>query len=72
MLKAANPPHRKLANRLLADKELAALPNVMILTKKPSSFAHDKEIGRLKLIKEELGKRGLSLHEPRGRPVQRR
>jgi hypothetical protein len=75
MLKAAAPPPRKLAKMLLADKELAALPNVHIFTRKQSPFDHDKEIGRLKLIKEELAKRNLPLigpREPPRRPVQRR
>ena len=53
------PKPKKVADILAADTELTSLPNVKIYNKKQTSIHHEIEIGRLKVIEEELLARGL-------------
>lgn len=51
----------KLAEGLLANEELASLPNVRISGKRIGEITRETEIGRWKVIKEELLRRNLPL-----------
>ncbi|KAF1814727.1 hypothetical protein P152DRAFT_411479 [Eremomyces bilateralis CBS 781.70] len=55
------PKQPKLAQGLLASELLAALPNVKISGKKISEIQRETEVGRWKVIKEELRSRDLPL-----------
>ena len=56
---AEKPKPKKLAEILLSNSELTALPNVEIFERRHTPIDKEKEIGRWKLIEAELMKRGL-------------
>ena len=53
------PKPKKLAEILLMKPELATLPNVQIFDRRHTPIDKEKEVGRWKLIEEELEKRNL-------------
>ncbi|OJD12766.1 hypothetical protein AJ78_06683 [Emergomyces pasteurianus Ep9510] len=55
----SKPKPKKLAEQLLQDKRLISLPNVKIMDRRYTPIDKEKEIGRWKIIEEELTKRGL-------------
>ncbi|KAI5303820.1 hypothetical protein KEM56_007159 [Ascosphaera pollenicola] len=57
--RASQPKPKKLVQNLLASEDLASLPNVKISPKKVSISDKESEIGRWKIIEEELARRGL-------------
>ncbi|KAL9624373.1 MAG: hypothetical protein Q9160_001335 [Pyrenula sp. 1 TL-2023] len=65
LLRAAKPNPTKIAERLQAKEELASLRNVKISGKRQTIVQREKEVGRLKVIDEELGRRGLPRLEGR-------
>lgn len=54
-----NPPPKKLAEQLATKDALKNLPNVKIYTKRYTRSNEDEELGRKKVIEEELRRRGL-------------
>ncbi len=54
-----DPKPKKLAEILLARSDLMALPNVEIYDRRYTPIDKEKELGRWKIIEEELQKRGL-------------
>ena len=50
---------KKLAEQIEQDPKLAPLPNVKIHTKRISPIDKEKEVGRWKVIEQELMERGL-------------
>ncbi|WEW59061.1 hypothetical protein PRK78_004529 [Emydomyces testavorans] len=56
---ASKPKPAKLAEILISEGKFAALPNVKIFDRRQTPIDHEKEIGRWKVIEEELVKRGL-------------
>ncbi|EFW16951.1 hypothetical protein D8B26_003757 [Coccidioides posadasii str. Silveira] len=56
---ASKPKPAKLADILIAEGKFAALPNVKIFDRRQTPIDHEKEVGRWKIIEEELTKRGL-------------
>ncbi|OAX78336.1 hypothetical protein ACJ72_07357 [Emergomyces africanus] len=59
LLEVSKPKPKKLAEQLLKDKRLTSLPNVKIMDRRYTPIDKEKEIGRWKIIEEELTKRGL-------------
>lgn len=57
--KASKPRPSKLADVLLANEQLTSLPNVKISGQKVSPMSKEAEVGRWKIIEEELLARGL-------------
>ncbi|KAL2366326.1 hypothetical protein RJZ56_000783 [Blastomyces dermatitidis] len=55
----SKPKPKKLAEHLLKDKRLTSLPNVKIMDRRYTPIDKEKEIGRWKIIEEELTRRGL-------------
>ncbi|PGH33925.1 hypothetical protein GX50_03246 [[Emmonsia] crescens] len=55
----SKPKPKKLAEHLLKDKRLTSLPNVKIMDRRYTPIDKEKEIGRWKVIEEELTRRGL-------------
>ena len=53
------PKPKKLAQNLLASKSITGLPNVHIMDRRYTPIDREKEIGRWKVIEEELIKRNL-------------
>ena len=53
------PKPQRISEALLKSNPVAQLPNVQILVKKHSPIDRETEIGRWKVIKKELEKRGL-------------
>lgn len=53
------PRPKKLADQLLADPALAALPNVEIRNKRYGPIDKERDVGRWKLIEKELTRRNL-------------
>lgn len=53
------PKPKKIAEALLQSNGIVELPNVQILDKRYSLMERETEVGRWKVIKEELEKRGL-------------
>ena len=58
------PQPKKLAEVLLARSDLIALPNVEIFETRHSYIDKEKEIGRWKVIEDELESRGLPVTGP--------
>ncbi|EEP76778.1 predicted protein [Uncinocarpus reesii 1704] len=56
---ASKPKPAKLADILIAEGKFAALPNVKIFDRRQTPIDQEKEVGRWKIIEEELTKRGL-------------
>lgn len=56
---AEKPKPKKLAELLLSQPELMALPNVEIFERRFTPIDKEKEVGRWKVIEAELMKRGL-------------
>lgn len=50
---------KRMAEALLTSSQVAGLPNVQILNKRYGPIDREMEVGRWKVIKEELEKRGL-------------
>ncbi|KAL1956483.1 hypothetical protein VTO42DRAFT_7281 [Malbranchea cinnamomea] len=59
MLDASKPKPQKVAERLLSEARLASLPNVKIYDRRQTPIDQEIEVGRWKVIKEELIKRDL-------------
>ncbi|KAI5309248.1 hypothetical protein KEM55_003683 [Ascosphaera atra] len=57
--RASKPKPKKTADVLLADEELVSLPNVKILPKRYTPIDKEVEVGRWKIIEEELIARDL-------------
>ena len=53
------PKAKRIAETLLTSNQLAGLPNVQILDRRYGPIDREVEVGRWKVIKEELEKRGL-------------
>lgn len=53
------PKPKKLAHRLMEDENLTALPNLRIKDRRHTPVDREKEVGRWKIIEEELRERGL-------------
>lgn len=53
------PKPKKIAEALLKSNEIVQLPNVQILNKRYGLIQRETEVGRWKVIREELEKRGL-------------
>lgn len=51
---------KKLAELLLSNQELANLPNVKISDRKITMVDREREVGRWKVIEEELVERGIT------------
>ncbi|KAI5286518.1 hypothetical protein KEM54_006727 [Ascosphaera aggregata] len=60
--KASKPKPKKIAETLLSAEDLTSLPNVKISPKKVSISARETEVGRWKIIEEELIRRGLPVN----------
>ncbi|KAI1951932.1 hypothetical protein LOZ57_001345 [Ophidiomyces ophidiicola] len=56
---ATKPEPEKLADILIAEGKYASLPNVKIFDRRQTPIDHEKEIGRWKIITQELTKRQL-------------
>ena len=63
------PKPKKLADNLIS-KELAELPNVQISKRRYGPIDKEKEVGRWKVIKQELER--LSLQPIKGRGIERK
>ena len=59
LVAASKPKPKKLAESLVADETLSSLPNVKIMDRRMTPIDKEKEIGRWKIIEEELTQRGL-------------
>ncbi|PGH05681.1 hypothetical protein GX51_02841 [Blastomyces parvus] len=59
LTEVSKPKPKKLAEHLLKDKRLTSLPNVKIMDRRYTPIDKEKEIGRWKIIEEELTRRGL-------------
>jgi hypothetical protein len=59
LLTASKPKPQKLAQSLAANEQLMSLPNVKIMGRRMTPIDKEKEIGRWKIIEEELTRRGL-------------
>ncbi|KAG5301751.1 ribosomal subunit 39S superfamily domain-containing protein [Histoplasma ohiense] len=59
LTQVSKPKPKKLAEHLLKDERLTSLPNVKIMERRYTPIDKEKEIGRWKLIEEELTRRGL-------------
>lgn len=53
------PKPKKLAESLLVNERLTALPNLQIFDRRYTPIDREKEVGRWKLIEKELQRRGL-------------
>ena len=53
------PKPKKLAENLMTSNKVADLPNVQILDRRYTPIDREKEVGRWKIIEEELEARGL-------------
>ena len=53
------PKPKKLADHLVKKEELVSMPNVELMTRRYTPIDKEKEIGRWKVIEEELERRGL-------------
>ena len=56
------PKPKKVAEAIKKSNEIAELPNVQTFDKRYSLIQREKEVGRWKVITEELEKRGLPVH----------
>ncbi|KAK2765214.1 hypothetical protein FQN54_008913 [Arachnomyces sp. PD_36] len=70
LVSASKPKPKKLAESLAADKQLQSLPNVKIAGRRMTPIDKEKEVGRWKVIEEELNRRGLPVtgNLPSGAP----
>lgn len=59
LTEVSKPKPAKLADILIAEGKFAALPNVKIFDRRQTPIDQEKEVGRWKVIEEELTKRGL-------------
>lgn len=59
ILRATKPNPVKVAERLRATEELASLRNVKVSSKRQTIVQKERQVGRLKVIDEELRRRGL-------------
>lgn len=58
-MSAQQPKAKKLADELEKKQKLGVLPNVRVHSRKITPIDKEKELGRWKVIEEELKKRGL-------------
>ena len=58
-LVSQRPTPKKLAEALLLKSELNALPNVEIFERRHTPIDKEKEVGRWKVIEQELTRKGL-------------
>lgn len=56
---AKKPKPKKLAQSLMADEALKNLPNVKMMDRRYTPIDKEKEVGRWKVIEEELIRQGL-------------
>ena len=65
------PKPKKLADALLSQPSLMALPNVEIFERRHTQIDKEKEVGRWKVIEAELIRRGLPVtgHTPQPRQI---
>jgi hypothetical protein len=54
-----NPPPKKLAGQLTANKALQSLPNVQVFSTRLTRSHEDEVLGRRKIIEEEFRRRNL-------------
>ncbi|KAL9112979.1 MAG: hypothetical protein Q9227_002844 [Pyrenula ochraceoflavens] len=57
--KAANPKPTRVSGHLRAERDLTALKNVRIRKKRHTTVEKERQLGRLKVIEQELEKKGL-------------
>ena len=55
------PKPRKLVEALAQKEDLLALPNVTVLPRRVNLIDRERQVGRWKIIEEELHKRGLPI-----------
>ena len=58
-LAVQRPVPKKLADILLQRPDLAALPNIEIFDRRHTPIDKEKEVGRWKIIEQELNRKGL-------------